>query len=199
MPEQRKKQKTTERDYGELPANLSAERALLGCVFLDNGLLNEIKIYPDYFYSGANKLIFEAMYFLNAKGMTIDIVTVSDYLERKECLIDCGGLTYLSELREAVPSARAYQTYLDILKRHSTKRKIIHAAGDMTHMAHDPTEDDEVKILAYAERRVMEVSQTRESKELVLLGDAVPLAIETYAEIKRKTRQSEYRYKKNHK
>ena len=185
MQEQKRKNiKNEERDYGELPANLSAERALLSCIFLDNGLLDEIKVYPDDFYSGANRLIFEAMFFLNSKGMTIDIVTVSDYLERKECLIDCGGLTYLSELREAVPSARAFQTYLDILKRQSVKRKVIRAAGDMTHVAYDPTEDDANKIIAYAERRVMEVSQTKESKELVMLGDAAPEAVHKYAEIK---------------
>ena len=89
------------------PHNTEAEASVLGAIFLEPPALitaSEIVIADD-FYHIAHQKIFQTMLNLSDQGKAIDVVTVTEELSAKKELEDVGGLTYMTELANAVPTA----------------------------------------------------------------------------------------------
>ena len=90
-----------------LPHNLEVEQSLLGCLFLNQNAQSECfaKMQATDFYSTGHQKIFKAMYenYVGNKG--VDYVTVAKSLDTKGELDDVGGIEYVAELTNAVPSA----------------------------------------------------------------------------------------------
>ena len=92
---------------GELPHSLEAEQALLGCLLLDTKIQVEASAYlsEEDFFSESHKYIFEGMKELIAQNKPVDLVTLSDVLEKKGTLELCGGIAYITELSFVLPSS----------------------------------------------------------------------------------------------
>src|SRR5512147_466291 len=90
----------------QLPQSQNAEESLLGSVFIDPSILPVLKVTPDQFYSHKNKWIWEAIQRLDSKGLAVDIVTVSDELERDGKLEEIGGPAYLTSLINVPPTSQ---------------------------------------------------------------------------------------------
>ncbi|MFI5205552.1 MAG: DnaB-like helicase N-terminal domain-containing protein [Candidatus Paceibacterales bacterium] len=89
------------------PQNMEAEMSVLGCLMLDKDALLKIGdvISADDFYDDRNKKIFEAIIALYEKSVSIDILTVTNWLEERKMLDKVGGSSYLTQLVNAVPSS----------------------------------------------------------------------------------------------
>lgn len=100
------------------PHDAEAERAALGCVLLDNTRLDAMRERfagrGTVFYVQAHQTILQAMGRLRAGGKAIDVITLKDELGLDQT-IACGGLGYLADLPDKVPSAANLDYYLDIL------------------------------------------------------------------------------------
>src|SRR5260370_7433158 len=79
-----------------LPHNDEAERAVLGAVLLDAGVLEDVPLTSGDFYLERHQVIFETCRELAADGSPIDIRTLQAKLEHRGDLERVGGLAYLA-------------------------------------------------------------------------------------------------------
>jgi replicative DNA helicase len=146
------------------PQNLEAEQAVLGAIFLEPSTLTTASevLAPEDFYRGAHQRIFEAMIKLNDKGEAVDLITVTEELSSANILEDVGGMGYLTELADSVPTAANIEYYAKIVEEKSILRRLIRTA---TAIAQDGfTREDEVEtLLSEAEKSILEVSQKKKA------------------------------------
>ncbi|BDG49229.1 MULTISPECIES: replicative DNA helicase [Parageobacillus] len=163
------------------PQSIEAEQAVLGAVFLDPSALtlaSEILI-PEDFYRASHQKIFHAMLRVADKGEPVDLVTVTAELADTQQLEEVGGVSYLSELADAVPTAANVEYYARIVEEKSILRRLIRTA---TSIAQDGyTREDEVDILLdEAERKIMEISQRKHAGTFQNIKDVL---VQTYDNI----------------
>lgn len=144
------------------PQNIEAEQAVLGSIFLDADVLIEAMEYvePKDFYRRSHQLIFQTMMTLSDRNEAIDVVTIKDRLEQENLLEDVGGLSYLSDLALAVPTAANVIYYAKLLNKKSLLRNLIQTATEIVTKGFEQGEDVE-SILDDAERSILEVSEKR--------------------------------------
>src|SRR5438094_2681727 len=89
------------------PQNRDAERSVLGSILRDNAVLDDVVqiVRTPNFYTDAHQKIFEACVKLRDRGDAIDLVTLHEYLKEQKHSEDVGGMAYLSDLWDAVPTA----------------------------------------------------------------------------------------------
>lgn len=144
------------------PHNLEAEQAIIGAIFLEPSALttaSEILV-PDDFYRQAHSKIFSSMLDLSEKGEPVDIVTVTSELADRKLLEDVGGLQYLSELADAVPTAANIEYYARIVEEKSILRRLIRTATVIVTDGFNSEDDVEV-LLNDAEKSILEVSNRK--------------------------------------
>ncbi|WP_080871908.1 replicative DNA helicase [Oceanobacillus timonensis] len=146
------------------PHNLEAEQSVLGAVFLEPTAFvqaSEILI-PEDFYRAAHQLIFTAMMTLSERTEPIDVVTVTTFLNNRKQLEEVGGVSYLTELAESVPTAANVEYYSRIVEEKSTLRSLIRKATDIVTASFEK-EDEVEDVLNDAEKSILEVSGRKNS------------------------------------
>lgn len=161
-----------------LPNDLEAEQSLLGSLFLSlDACIDTFPILKaEDFYSTAHQKIYQAMVDNYAKNIAVDYVTVSKVLETKGELEEVGGLGYITDLTNFVPSAANYKHYADIIRNDSILRQVIDASQKTINRAFEGAEAQEV--LAGAEKLIFDISQTRRSNGLEHIKKGVTEAID---------------------
>ncbi|WP_070120031.1 replicative DNA helicase [Bacillus marinisedimentorum] len=156
------------------PHNIEAEQAVLGAVFLEAAALtsaSEILI-PEDFYRAAHQKIYNVMLDLSEKGEPVDLVTVTSELSDHNLLEEVGGVSYLSDLAGAVPTAANVEYYAKIVEEKSILRRLIRTA---TTIATDGyTKDDDVEaLLNEAEKSILDVSQRKNTGAFQAIKDVL--------------------------
>ncbi|MEJ6347839.1 replicative DNA helicase [Holzapfeliella sp. He02] len=143
-----------------MPRDEEAEKSVLGAIFLDPEAIVEASelITTDDFYRHANQVVFAAMLELNGQDKAIDVVTLTDELKRRKQLEDIGGVSYISELAEAVPTAANIVYYAKIVQRKALLRRLISASQSIISESFEE-DTDVTTILDDAERKILNVSQ----------------------------------------
>ncbi|MFD1471835.1 replicative DNA helicase [Companilactobacillus mishanensis] len=163
-------------DITRIPPNdKEAEQAVLGAVFLSKDALTEAMEYlePEDFYQHANQLIFQAMVSINDRDDgPVDVVTIQDELNRSNQLEDVGGIVYLADLANAVPTAANTEYYAKIVKQKSVLRGLINAATKIVNRSFDENEDLD-SIIDASERDIMDVSENRSHQGFRKISDVV--------------------------
>ncbi|MDR3086140.1 MAG: replicative DNA helicase [Christensenellaceae bacterium] len=163
------------------PASLEAERSVLGCMLLDREavLLAQEMLVREDFYAPQNAVIFEAMLALVAKGRPVDLITLGDELGGQGTLDGIGGLSYLVELSEFVPSTANARAYMNIVGEKSTLRRLIAACGGILGDCYEASRAVP-DILESAEKAIYNIAMQRG-------GDALehirPVLLRAYAQI----------------
>ncbi|WP_369803139.1 replicative DNA helicase [Sporosarcina sp. P2] len=163
------------------PHNNEAEQSVLGAIFLEPQALitaSEILL-PEDFYRIAHKKIFETMLILNDRGQPVDLVTIAEELKVKNELEDVGGISYITELANAVPTAANIVYYANIVDEKALLRRLIRVATDIVEDGY--TREDEVEaLLGEAEKKMMEVSNRKNAGDFRHIKDVL---VETYDNI----------------
>jgi replicative DNA helicase len=150
-----------------LPHDLDAEQAVLGCLLIDGTAIDKVRdiLAPGDFYAERNASVFRAARALSDKGDPVDILTLKVQLERDGALARSGGLEYLAELSQKMPTAVAVTNYAQIVVDHALRRRLIAAGGELTQLGFEASAriDD---ILDAAERGVFSIGDTRRSLEV---------------------------------
>lgn len=179
------KTKVTEKlkTYGEMPHSLEAEQALLGCMLMDPVLQVEVSsfIREEDFFAESHKYIFNAMIGLIKNNQPVDLVTLTDKLEKEGWLEQAGGITYISGLTNVLPSAANYKRYLDIVTRDSMLRKLISGASEIIEESRKST--DKIAALAFAEKTVFDISNTADTSTMVKIGSIIPDVMTRFDEL----------------
>jgi len=150
-----------------LPHDLDAEQAVLGCLVIDQEALSKVRdlVVPRDFYAERNAAIFRAALALDDRGEPVDVVTLKAQLERDGTLARSGGLEYIAELSQKMPTAVSVRHYAQIVVDRSLRRRLIAAGGELAQMGYETgttTED----ILDSAERSVFSIADSRRSLEV---------------------------------
>ena len=169
---------------GRVPPNsIEAEISVLGALLLSSDAANIAleKLHADDFYRPSHQAIFEAVSTLFNANEPIDAVTVTEALRRSEMLERVGGVGYLTELIDQVPTTSNIEHYAGIVDEHALRRRLMRVGGDVvtiaTHMA-EPIQE----VLDQAEQAVFQVAERRVGDGLApidpLLGPAIEQAEE---------------------
>lgn len=157
-----------------LPYNADAERSVLGAVLLDNHSLNVAveKLKSGDFFLDQHRRIFERLVELAETQQAIDLVTLSECLDRHGELEAAGGLAYLAQLMDGLPRATNVEHYARIVKEKSILRHLIRTAEAIQQRALDAEEDADA-ILDKAESDIFQVAEERVRAGLVGVKDLI--------------------------
>ncbi|MEH6542585.1 MAG: replicative DNA helicase [Porticoccaceae bacterium] len=147
----------------ELPHSLEAEQAVLGGLMLVNDVFDDIAniISEADFFQRDHRIIFSTMMELAANDQPLDALTLSETLKNTDQLVQTGGDSYLVELVNNTSSAANIRAYAQIVLERSVIRQLIGAATDIVQKGYNPLGWDSSKLLAEAERRLLEVMENR--------------------------------------
>lgn len=161
------------------PQDIEAEQAVLGAIFLDaDSIIDAMEIIePQDFYRHSHQIIFQAMIQLNDRNESIDLITLKAEIEKSNSLEDIGGLTYLTELSQASPSAASIAYYAKIVDDKATLRNLIQTASRIVTKGFEQDEDVQ-SIVDQAEKSILEVSEKRNSNGFQSIADVLNRTIE---------------------
>ena len=142
------------------PQNIEAEKAVLGAIFLSNDALVESMEYltADDFFKRSHQIIKKKMVDLNDRDKPIDVLTIREELEKANQVDDIGGVSYIVELAETVPTAANVVYYAKIVQEKSVLRKLIKTATTIVTRSY-VGEEEVSDLLDEAERSIMNVSE----------------------------------------
>lgn len=163
------------------PQNIEAEQAVLGAIFLEPWALTMAAelVLPDDFYRAAHQKIFNCILNLSDRGEPIDIVTVTAELANLKLLEEVGGVSYLSDLANSVPTAANIEYYAKIVEEKSILRRLIRTATSIAQEGYS-REDEVAGLLNEAEKQILEVSQRKNSGVFQNIKDVL---VKTYDNI----------------
>ncbi|WP_106483573.1 replicative DNA helicase [Latilactobacillus fuchuensis] len=161
------------------PQNNEAEQAVLGAVFISGDALVEAMEYvsTDDFYRRAHQLIFQTMVELNERGEGIDAVTLKSELDARNQLEDIGGISYLAELADSVPTAANVVYYAKIVSEKAMLRRLIQTAQNIVAKGY-AQDEDVTDILDSAEKEIMDVSERQNKAGFKSISDVLNSSIE---------------------
>src|SRR5450631_3122103 len=145
-----------------LPANLDAERFVLGSILLDDSYFIQTAgtLDADDFSVEKHRRIFGRMAEIHARGEKIDRVTLANELMTRGQLEACDGLTYLVSLDDGLPQTFNIESYIRIVKDKAILRKIIFAAQNLMNRCINADEEPS-QILAGAEETLLKLGESQ--------------------------------------
>src|ERR1700690_2589540 len=143
-----------------LPANVGAEKTILGAILLDNAAHSEAaeRLEPDDFSLDSHKRIFVRMSELMNEKRAVDLVTRANELARVKEIEAVGGVAYLASLTEGLPMRPVIEDYIRIVKDKSLLRKLMGICSAAIARAADQSETA-LEVLDAAESQLLEVSE----------------------------------------
>ncbi|MBI2620908.1 replicative DNA helicase [candidate division WWE3 bacterium] len=168
------------------PHDLEAERSVLGSLLIDKDAVVRVVefLLPKHFYKDAHASIFEAIRSLYEKREPIDLVTLPGELKRANKLEECGGVGYLTELVNSVPTAANVESYAKIIRDAALRRFLFSAAGSIGEVAY--AEDEVEEVFDKAEQILFSVSQDRSHQDFVPIKNILEVTFERLDEISKK-------------
>lgn len=147
----------------QLPHSVEAEQSVIGGLLLDFSRFDAVAevVSPDDFFGAYHARILQVMIDLLEQEQPVDVITVSEELQRREQLDDMGGLAYLSELTASVASSANLVAYASIVRERSTLRQLVKAASDISQASLSPGELSADDLLQLAEASVQKISEER--------------------------------------
>ena len=157
-----------------LPANIDAEKTILGAILLDNAAHSEAaeRLEPDDFSLDSHKRIFLRMSELMNEQRAVDIVTLANELARAKEIESVGGVAYLASLTEGLPMRPVIEDYIRIVKDKSLLRKLMLICSAAIARAADQSETA-LEVLDAAESQLLEVSEKGITRGLEALDQIV--------------------------
>ena len=166
-----------------MPNNIEAEESVLGACFLSKYALEKAceSLTEDSFYNEKNAKIFASMASLLDAKTPIDITTVTTDLKNKKILSEVGGVEYLTEILNFVPTATNVDYYIKSVEDTAVLRRLIETATDIASKGYD-TEEDVNETLDNAEKRILGIVKTRKSSEFKSIKEVL---IKTESDLER--------------
>ena len=128
-----------------LPANVEAERSILGAILLDNFSYNQAaeSLKPEDFSLDSHRRIYSRMVDLAESSRAIDLITLVEELDRRKELAAIGDVGYVSGLLDGVPDRPSIEHYIQIVRDKALLRGLMHAANAAMARAAEQSESAE--------------------------------------------------------
>ena len=162
------------------PQNRDAEMSVLGSMLFEEGaLVRAIELLrPEYFYDENHRRIFQAMLSLFEKNQPVDLVTISEELRKRSQLEDIGGVSYLTQLTTAVPTAAHVEHYAHIVKEKALLRGLIGNATTIVQRCFE-VGSDAAKVMDDAEKMIFDIGQHRIEGKFFSMKEIIHHSMET--------------------
>ncbi|MGQ9696077.1 MAG: replicative DNA helicase, partial [Thermodesulfobacteriota bacterium] len=162
------------------PQNLEAEVSVLGGILLENEAINQVLeiLQTADFYREGHRKIFSAMVQLYERNEPVDLITLAEVLKKKDELESVGGLDYLNQLVNSVPTAANISYYANIIKEKSLLRKLIQRATEIINEGYGISGDIN-DFLDRAERLIFEISEDRVRPSFYTLKEILKTSFKT--------------------
>lgn len=157
----------------EPPANLSAERDVLGSILLKPAVIDQVRpvLLPEDFYLDAHRSIYEGMLDLSGRSINIDLTTLADCLRSRGTLLRLhDGEHYLLKLSADVPTAENVDHYVNIVVEKSRQRRMISLFAEYLPRLYNPTETTVDDLFASIETDVMTALTPRSRAETLAVA-----------------------------
>ena len=151
-----------------LPNNVEAERSVIACMLMDREAVvtaSEILV-PDDFYQNQYGVMFSAIVELFNEGKPVDMITVQDRLLEKDFPPELITLDLFKEIMATVPVSVNIKTYAGIVREKAVMRRLIRVNEEIANTCYAGKEKLE-DILAYTEKAIFDLLQSRNSGEFV--------------------------------
>jgi len=157
-----------------IPHNIEAEQAVIGSMFLTKYAISRSveSLTSDQFYLDANGKIFNAIKYLTENNTPVDITTVTNELDRRKELKQVGGIEYIVEITDSVPTAANIDEYIKIVEEKAILRRLIDAAVKIETNGYNSV-DTTSQILDDAERIIFNVVKERKGTEFRTIQDVL--------------------------
>jgi len=178
-------------DLGKVPPqDIEAEQAVIGSMLTDqDAVIAAIEtLKPDDFYREDNKLIYTAILNIYNKAEPIDIITLKAELTSMKKLDAVGGLEYIVELPEKVPTTANVDRYIKIVEEKSMLRNLIKTANEILSMGYEQTEDVE-DVMDHAEKKIFDVMQRKNQKGYTSIKD---ILVESFTKLEELYNQKQH-------
>jgi replicative DNA helicase len=173
------------------PQNIDAERAVLGAMLISEGgreaIPRVIEILGDNpngngFYRESHQKIYGAILNLFDRGEPADLLTVTRELERTGDLENVGGVSYLDEMIDSVPSVANVEYYAQMVKDEALRRRLILTSAQIYNDSFDSSEGIDL-LLDRAEREILDIRRDNVNKGFMALKRIVRGSFRTIEEL----------------
>lgn len=173
-----------EQTLPKLPANPRAERAVLGCLLLQEELIIRTmeSLNSNDFYYPKHRILYEAMVKLNRDHEPIDLQMLSAMLEKEGQLEAVGGLDGLLDLTHEVFYPENIDAYIAIIRDHALQRSLIQFGEDISRRA-QAGEDRSTAVLETAEEKLLALTKERTQVGLTPINDTLVETLESISEM----------------
>ena len=160
--------------HPDLPHSIEAEKATLGSILLNREAIVAVApwLVPEFFYVERHAQIYEAMLACYNARIPPDTRTVAEELRRRDRLEGIGGVAYLSDLVDTVPTSYHVEYYARIIERTALLRKLIQAGGKIAALGYNE-QDDLEDTLDRAEQTLFDISQRRATQDFVPISQVI--------------------------
>jgi replicative DNA helicase len=163
------------------PHSPECEVGVLGCVLLSpnesmGDLIAKLKVHGEVFYDLRHQTIWNELVEMFDARMPIDVITLQQRLKDKQLLEQIGGLPYLANLPDTVPSAANLSYYADFLLEKFHLRRLIQTCTDVVGRVYD-YEGEVDALMDEVERDILKISEARVQTQSTTIKDLVGKAI----------------------
>lgn len=146
--------------------DLAAEQSVLGAVFLEPSVLDDITFLEERDFSvPRHQSIYKVMRYLERKSLPVDLITVTDAIVKFGNIEGIGGVSYLSQLAESCPTAANIEYYARIVRSKAMERRVKNTADIISGMSRDDYETDE-EFFSFVESLITELRPQDNAKML---------------------------------
>ncbi|MDD2702863.1 MAG: replicative DNA helicase [Candidatus Omnitrophica bacterium] len=162
------------------PQNIEAEMAVLGSMIIDENAVSVAleSITKEVFYKDSHRKVFEVLCNLFNANKPVDLITLADELKRLGTLESIGGVSFLTELANSVPTAANISQYTAIVKEKSILRTLINNATRIISLCHE-SEGKVDEVVDNAEKLIFEVRDRGSQNAILPLKEIIKDTIET--------------------
>ncbi|MBN1223394.1 MAG: replicative DNA helicase [Candidatus Aminicenantes bacterium] len=162
------------------PHSLEAEKNVLGGILINNRKLNVVLsvLSPEDFYKEGNRKILERIIVLVDKNLPVDLLGITEELQRAGELDEVGGASYISSLMDGVPKSLNIEYHAKIIKEKALLRRLILSSAKIISSSYQQKEDAD-ELLDEAQSAIIEVAEQRIKPGFIAIGNLTTPALET--------------------
>jgi len=162
------------------PHSLEAEKTVLGGILVNNKNLNVVLsiISPEDVYKDTNRKILDKIIVLVDKNLPVDLLTITEELQKAGELDEVGGASYVSSLMDGVPKSLNIEYHARIIKEKALLRRLILSSAKIISSSYEQKEDADL-LLDEAQSAIIEVAEQRVKPGFLPFSALAPPALET--------------------
>ena len=171
------------------PHDIEAEQAIIGSMLTDkDAVIAAVEVLQEQdFYREDNKIIYSAILNLYNRAEPIDIITLKSELKSMGKFEAVGGLEYIVQLPDKVPTTSNVEQYIKIVEEKSMLRALIKTADELITLGYDPTQEVE-QVIDTAEKKIFQVMQKKNQKGYSSIKDFL---VDTFTQLEKLYNQKE--------